>query len=293
MNNVKKALLITIASDTTKFGGGFRGPFKQNYKYEYIPIPEYKTKADGKTFAHYYEGEEGDATFGKAPGNRLNKPLIESLHEAHREKLKSKAIHYDPDFKHKTYGDNPDNTRGKQVTELKPDDLLVFCPSLENYDGSCDRGRFIIGYFTVQQAYNFGKKDFEKEYKCTRKEIVEEYKNQNAHFSKAFARAQWKESQEDVLRRYSKKNKYLVLIVGQRCNSGLFEKAIRLTEQPKGAHAKDYYLMRQEIVKSLGLAKEPYRLHYGRGWKWVRGKHVENLLELFRKEGGGLHRAGQ
>lgn len=289
----RKALLLSIAVDTTKAGGGFRAPFHPNGTYEYIPIPEYATKADEKTFKHYIEGKAGETAFGNARGNRLNEPIIDSMPKSRRTKLGRIAIHCDPDFKHITYGDNPANSRGKKVAELDPGDLLVFCPSLENYENS-DHGRFVIGYFTVKQAYDFRKNDFEKAYDRTRKEIMEEYKDQNAHFSKAFARGAWNtNSREDVLNEYSKKNDYLVLVVGEKHKSGLFKKAIRLTKRPMSSHAKDYYVMRQEIVRSLGLAKQPHSLHYGRGWKVVHNECIENLLELFRKEGGGFHRTRQ
>jgi hypothetical protein len=285
MSSYGEALLLSIAVDTTKAGGGFRGPFEQDGKYEYIPVPEYKTESDEKTFKCYLEGEPGEQIYGKDFGNRRSTPLINSMPETYKRKLVDIAIHHDPNFRHKTYGDGVIKTRrGQKVATLNPGDLLVFCPSLENYDTQ-DRGRFIIGYFVVEHLYDFSARDFEKEYGRSRKEIVEEYEDKNAHFSKAFARAWDCDDRNELLDSYLGQKADLVLVTGKPDQGGLFEKAIRLTEPYKG----EYYFMRREIVRSLGLAGSPYRLRFGRGWKHVDSNHVKELSNLFQKEGGGLH----
>ena len=293
----RKALLITIAVDTSQakvkekyvpnFNGGFRGPFwGKGESYEYIPIPEtvMKQRSDEKWqwTGKYVKNSEG--TYGTARGNRLKTDISVNIPLKFREQLEHVVIHHDPNFRHLTYGDGKKGTpRGKQLAKLNSNDLLVFCPSLENPETKeSDRGRFIIGYFTVENAYDFTDSEFEKRFKCTRSEVVKQYKNKNAHFSRGFARA-WDCDQKELLDSYlDEKEADLVLVTGQKGKSGLFENAIRITKPHNGK----YFTMPHDLVRDLGLAKPPRPLRFEKGWKWVTGEqYLGNLLNLLRKGG--------
>lgn len=282
MKEERKALLITIGVDTTTkkihgkhryINGGFRAPLWQDGQYEYMPIPEIKWNG------RYVE--DGEITFGNALGDRLNKPLLGHIPLKFRKELKNVAIHKDPDFKSLTYGDGIKTTRrGKTLTKLKSGDFLVFCPSLENYETG-DRGRFIIGYFTVENVYNFKLKDdeFEEEYGCTREEIIKKYKDKNAHFSASFARA-WDWSREKLLNAYMQgKERDLVLVTGKKGQSGLLNKAIRITKPKSGK----YFIIPENYFRTLDFNS----IYFHRGWKWVEGKRqFKALLSLLEKGEG-------
>jgi len=296
-NENRKALLITIAVDTSSakvsgkyvpnFTGGFRGPFwEKGEKFEYIPIPETMMQqiSDKKWewTGKYVEG--GKVTYGTATGNRLKTSIFTHVPPRFKSNLEHAAVHHDPNFRNLTYGDGIEETpRGKQLAKLNPGDLLVFCPSLENPETQePDRGRFIVGYFTVECAYDFTNPEFEKLFKCARSDVVEKYMNKNAHFSEEFARA-WVCSRKELLESYNdKKEADLVLVIGRKGKSGLFENAIRITKPHNGK----YFTMRHDLVRDLGLAKPPRPLRFERGWKWVTGEqHLGNLLNLLRKGG--------
>jgi len=291
----KKALLITIGADTSSvkvndkyvpnFNGGFRGPFwEEGDRFEYIPIPEtiMKHRSNGKWewTGKYVEGDKN--TYGNACGNRLKEAIITNIPSKFREKLRNVAMHHDPNFRDLTYGDGKRYTpRGKQLAKLKPDDLLVFCPSLQNPETrGPDRGRFIIGYFRVEHVFDFTDPEFEKRYECTRSEVIRKYQNKNAHFSAEFAKA-WDCSQEELFECYlDEKEADLVLVVGKKEESGLFERAIRIT----ALHGCKYFVMPQNLVRDLGLRKPAKPLRYEKGWKWVEGDpHIRNLISLLRK----------
>ncbi|MGD0494626.1 MAG: hypothetical protein ABSB28_01130 [Candidatus Bathyarchaeia archaeon] len=296
-NECRKALLITIAVDTSSakgkgkyvpnFNGGFRGPFwGKGEEFEYIPIPEtmmgQRSDKKWEWKGKYVEG--GKATYKTALGNRSKTNILTYVPAELRANLEHAAIHYDPDFKNLTYGDGKKETpRGKQLAKLNPGDLLVFCPSLENPETrEPDRGRFIIGSFTVECAYDFTNAEFEKRFKCTRSDVVEKYKNKNAHFSEEFARA-WDCSRKELLESYDDKEEAdLVLVAGIEKESGLFENAIRITRP----HDGKYFVMPKDLVGDLGLKKPPGPLKYERGWKWVKGdQYLRNLHNLLKKGG--------
>lgn len=284
----RRALLITIGVDTSPVNGGFRGPFRSENYFEYIPVPETKMYqcSHGKySWTHEYVKSYG-ITYSKTKGNRLKAPLFSSMPENMREKFKDVAVHNDPNFEHLTYGDGrkkKTTLRGSQLAKLREDDLLVFCPSLENYETG-DRGRFIIGYFTVKSVYDFIDQEFEKRYSCTRSEIINKYKDKNAHFSDAFARAWGWSGQQELLSAYERKEEDdFILVMGEEGQSGIFRKAIRITKPYNGK----YFIMPKDLVTKLGLRKPPEPLRYERGWKWVEEKHFEKLDGLL-EEGEGF-----
>jgi hypothetical protein len=296
--NARKALLLSIGADTTStkvdgkyvpgVNGGFRGPFWPDNRFEYIPVPETKMrKTDGKWqwTGRYVEG--GNITYQSSFGERLSQPMSSTMPPEFRDKLKHVAIHYDPRFRKSTltYGDGREETRGKQLLKLNKDDLLVFCPSLENSETE-DRGRFIMGYFAVENVFDFGLDDdeFKKRSNRTLSDVVKTYKNTNAHFSDSFAKAWGWENKSEMVQAYlSRKERDLVLVTGTENRSGLFKRAIRIT----APHEGKYFVMPTPLVKSLGLRYPAKPLHFDRGWKWVEGNsYFKALLDLLEQGEG-------
>jgi hypothetical protein len=298
----RRALMITIAADTSStningsilkgVNGGFRGPFWPDLRYEYIPVPEtrmYQTE-DGKWkwTGEYVEG--GKETYESTLGYRLKSPLVSSIPFKLRKKLMNAAVHHDPRFRkgELTYGDGQSEGRGKQLAKLNPDDLLVFCPSLENPETG-DRGRFIMGYFTVKEVFNFvgGEAEFKKKHERDRSEIIDEYKNKNAHFSDAFARAWGWKNQGELQRAYlggKKEDRDLVLVTGKENESGLLRKCIKITKPRDGKN----FVMPTNLVESLGLKTPARPLAFDRGWKWIEGKTYFKSLTNLLEQGDGF-----
>jgi len=299
----RRALMITIAADTSStkingsfvkgVNGGFRGPFWPDGRYEYVPVPEtimYQTEGGKwKWTGEYVKG--GEETYGSTLGYRLKSPLASTIPSKFREKLVNAAVHHDPRFRkgELTYGDGQSEGRGKQLTKLNPDDLLVFCPSLENPETG-DRGRFIMGYFTVKQVFNFvcGEAEFKKKHGCGRSEIIDEYKDKNAHFSDAFARAWGWKNRGELLTAClggGEEDRDLVLVTGKENESGLFRKCIKITKPRDGRN----FVIPTNLVKSLGLKTQARPLAFDRGWKWVEGKtYFKSLVELLEQGDGFL-----
>jgi len=294
----RKARLLRVGVDTTgpdaypKFrdkypNGGFLGPFwNEGEDFEFVPIPENKMveKSKDKYYPKcYLEGREDELVYGKLPGVRLNKRMIQTIQEIDSDRastLKNIAVHWDPDFEHKTYGD----ARGKGIQNLNKNDLLVFCASLQNPEKKEDHGLFIIGYFTLKERpFYLVRKEFDVH---KRRTIIQQYNEKNAHFSKAWARA-WNYGEPNARKRLlqdyeTKEWENFVLAVGNRENGGLLSKAIRITDpKPKwiperGIHSS--YCIMPEIAKSLGIDKK--QRVWERGTRKVEGeRHVGNLLK--------------
>jgi hypothetical protein len=221
---------------------------------------------------------------------RLKEPLIKTINnipKKPRKELSNVAIHDDPDFATFTYGDIP--PKGRKCNDLEPGDLLVFCTCLQDYGNRRQYHRvFIIGCFTVEATY-----DFEEISTNERKDVISKYKNKNAQFSSAFARS-WGGTREELLDTYVNKPEAarLVLVVGRSTQkgvrvSGLFKRAIRLTEKVGG---ESCYIP-AKVVRSLGLRETQGRLLYEIGSKWVNWDRnnmcqIEELRKILAKGEG-------
>jgi hypothetical protein len=226
------------------------------------------------------EGKPGEEIYGNAIGDRLEKKLSTIMRKEDIERLAKVVVHHDPNFRYLTYGDKLINKkgnwrpRGKKIAGLKPDNLLVFCASLQNYEKSSDRGLFIIGYFTIEEVHDFSSPKFtDVKY---RSEVVSKFKDKTDHLSETYARAQ-KLSREELL----KNEKNLVLVNGKEEDSGLLNKAIRITDEN--------FVMPKFLVKCLGLKKEVSDLEFKRGWKTVECDYINNLRNLL-SQGGDFFR---
>nr|MDO8081710.1 hypothetical protein [Candidatus Freyarchaeota archaeon] len=299
--------MLRVGADSRKESGGIRGPFwsegeyEYDSNYEYVPVT-YSWKRAYVNNGKYMRGEKGEKTYGDSNGDRLKRPyskIIPKRFKTKFEKLKNVTFHYDPNFKYLTYGDRKENIKGKpstkgmQMANLDPGDLLVFCESLQHYETN-DRGLFIIGYFTVEEVHDFtdsrhdnktcslqirSKIKDKPDYYSDRSEVVSKYKDKTDHFSETAARSRDK-TREELL----EKEKNLVLVKGKELESGLLKKAIRITERRIENGKKSYYYIRKPIAKDLGIEKPIFNI----GFKWVKEPYTKNLLSIL-KEGEGFY----
>ena len=149
-----KALLLRVGID--KGTGGCLAPILQDDSFEFIPIPEERGSREDRRYRHLLT--ESNVSFV----NFLPQKLFDA------------TPHFDPEFETFTYGD-PTQNKSRQLARLCPDDLLVFYAGLDPYNAYDKPRLYIIGYFTVEQAF-----DFSRISKRERKSILRQLRN-NAH----------------------------------------------------------------------------------------------------------------
>ena len=191
--------------------GGIQGPLFQDGSFEYVPIPD--------DFAH------DNRTYGNKDGQKGIK-LIEYFPEKRRDKMRSKSIHFDPEFSTFTYGDPTPPKAG--LRNLQPGDLLVFYCGLEGWDFESSAALYIIGYFEILKAgkaFGFSASEIE------------------THFSKNF----------HVMHReiYEKQKNELVLVKGSE-NSRLLEKAVCISEMGHDRSGRELKVLSKEMQKIFG-----------------------------------------
>jgi hypothetical protein len=127
-------VLLRVGIDTGC--GGIHGPLFRDGTFEFIPIPE-----------KYKEGE--DRTYGNTQG-RQGRKLIEYFPERHKDTMRSRPIHADPEFDTFTYGD-PTSLKAR-LRDLKNGDILAFYAGLKGFGFESEDALYLIGYFVVQEA---------------------------------------------------------------------------------------------------------------------------------------------
>jgi len=269
--------------------GGFWGPFFPNDgSFEFVPIPESKMVRVTKNKCYpkeYLRGTQGESTYGNAQGNRLKETIFRTI-SSHVDvskqmmyKLKTVAIHNDPDFRRCTYGEGHSG-RGQQCGKLRKNDFLVFCAALRDCRTGV-RNQFVIGYYVIKEKHDFMKLKKEGNKTLCRK-IVAEYWDKNAHFSKSFARAWGFSDGRKELRDWylSQKEDDLILMIGKEGQSGLLKKAIQLT----GYDGEKPFCMPRKLFKDLGVESQ----FFNRGFKWVYDESVDNLRDLL-EDNNAIH----
>jgi hypothetical protein len=128
-----KVAMLRIGIDTGS--GGIHGPLFQDGSFEYIPIP------DGR-------GDD-ERTYGNTTGVRGAK-LVEYFPLRRQSAMRSKSIHFDPEFSTFTYGDPTPPKAG--LRHLETGDLLIFYCGLEGRDFPSEPALYLVGYFEVQAA---------------------------------------------------------------------------------------------------------------------------------------------
>lgn len=144
-------------------------------------------------------------------------------------KISEKNIHFDPEFDTMTYGD-PTRKRSF-LLKLEKNDLLVFYAGLSPFrTDKHQEGLYIIGYFVVKRII-----DFKGMSNKARQENYKLYWN-NAHCKRS----------------YHAEN--LVIIVGDKENSLLLEKAIAISSLKKDKLGRPYHAVSSKIEELLGIS---------------------------------------
>ena len=248
INDEYWAYLLRIGADSTDIGGGFHGPIFENGSFEFVPIPadkEYEVDED------YLESIYGQFTYGNTVDRYRQNRFAQYIQaERIRRRLVDKHMHPDPDFARATYGDLTKNKEENAISKaaslryLKPNNLLVFCASLDPYPpkkAKCKRALYIIGYLEVKKIYDF------EEDKKNRWSIYEKFRERNAHFAYA--------SRDEMNKYYFRS---LVFVEGKNCT--LLKRAIQLTDEE--------YRILPKWAKEWGLNCT----HFYRGGRWLPQK---------------------
>lgn len=198
--------LIRVGLDQGYKGGEGLAPIDREGNFSYIPIPEDAHSEETRTY--------GDQT------GELGGPFVE-----YTERGPDQVIHYDPEFESYTYGEVGPN-KARTLRKLSSDDLLVFYAGLRPLEGE-DRPRvYIIGYFTIEGAYDL--QDLTPE---EREQVLQE-NAKNAHAKRTELTPEHKHPARD---------RFPVIIVGDPERSQLLPKAIPLSSTTETGTGVDWY----------------------------------------------------
>ena len=142
-----KGLLLRVGID--RGSGGCLAPIFKDGSFEYIPIPERQATSERKV----YESMIGIT----------DRQIVDFIPE----KIRYSHPHHDPEFITFTYGD-PKKPKRNQLSQLDPRDLLIFYVGLEPKDWEDKSRLFVIGYFDVEEVYDFKvipKQDYQSVFK--------------------------------------------------------------------------------------------------------------------------------
>ncbi|MEA3378920.1 MAG: hypothetical protein U9Q69_04755 [Nanoarchaeota archaeon] len=190
-----------------------------------------------------------DRTYKNTIG-RSGKPLSTYLPK----QIKDKTMHFDPEFTTFTYGD-PTSKR-TYLLKLEKGDLLVFYAGLSHQTNKYKDALYIIGYFLVDKIIDFNK--------LSKKEINECYTlyPSNAHLKRSYDTSD------------------LVIVVGNKNQSKLLNKAILISELKLNKIGRHYHGVSKEMEKLLGIAGSIQRSIPPR---FIQGNvHLSNLKEMLK-----------
>lgn len=143
-------------------------------------------------------------------------------------KINDYSMHVDPEFRTFTYGD-PTSKRNN-LLKLDENDLLIFYAGLTPFmNRNYEEALYIIGYFTIDKVIDFNQ--------LTEKETLKttlQYPN-NAHIKRSY-------DYQD-----------LVIIVGKKEKSTLFDKAILISAKKNDKRGRPYHAVSPEMEKLLGI----------------------------------------
>ena len=207
--------------------GGSLAPIFPDGAFEYIPIPESRGVTD-------------DAPrYCDLPARRGGM-LSDYVAKRHRDR----PVHLDPEFVTYTYGDPTRNKRG-QLLRLNPGDILTFYSGLRPVGWRRGGGLFIIGYFTVKEAF-----EVENPGALTQEEL--RCIGDNAHFKRL------------------EPDPRLVVVKGDPGRSRLLERAARISDE-RGQ-------VEETLIPFLGYSGSLVRA-VGRWIPEERVSHVGKWLE--------------
>jgi hypothetical protein len=229
-----KGLLLRVGID--KGCGGCLSPFFKNGKFEFIPIPEDKETSETKTYANM-KGRTGCQIGDFVP-----------------KRIRCRHPHIDPEFDTFTYGD-PTKIKRCQISQLDPDDLLIFYAGLQPEKSKTKPRLFVVGYFNVERVYNF---DFKKIPLRQHNSALKNLEN-NAHAKRYF--------------KTKKYDKNLVIVKGNAKRSKLLSKPLLL-----GNH-KNYMLTRLEPIFGYKGSLQRAVGH------WIDKEHIAQVRKWLRTKG--------
>lgn len=190
-------------------------------------------------------------TYGNTLG-RNGKPLSTYLPK----NISKRMIHFDPEFDTFTYGD-PTSKR-KYLLKLEEGDLLVFYAGLTPYPKNEQKAAlYIVGYFLVERVLDFNQLSEEE---------IQEYSRKccnNAHFKRSSDTAD------------------LVIVIGDKRNSRLLQKAVLISQTRLDKSGKPYQAVSSDKERLLGISGAiqrsiPPRLING-------DEHIANLYKLLKQ----------
>ena len=219
-----KAMLLRVGIDKgvwpNRVSDGAYSPIFVDGSFEFIPKSEEtrypKTQLNSIDFSAY-------PTYKEVIG-RTGKPLAYYLPK----RLWERHPHLDPEFETFTYGDH--TVKRRYLLKLDQGDLLVFYAGLTPYHTKKRaEGLYIVGYLTVEKVIDFDS--------LSQREIhrIKKAYPHNAHF------------------RAGSDLRGLVLVVGNRHQSRLLDKAIPLTQPKRARDGRYYQAVSLEMQRKLGL----------------------------------------
>ncbi len=126
-------VLVRVGIDTGC--GGIHSPLFPSGEFEFVPIPDSHDLDERK--------------YGNATG-RAGRAFIEYFPERRRIELRDQSMHVDPEFETFTYGDPTPPKRN--LSQLKPGDLLVFYSGMEGWGHTAPPALYLTGFFRVKLA---------------------------------------------------------------------------------------------------------------------------------------------
>jgi len=285
-----KALLIHVGVDKSSwFTTQINAPLFNDGSFEFIPIVEYwkghnkssgwyiRKKHEGICIEKIGESEEKDIwttetrTYSVIPA--INKKCGRTLADYIPSEYHDIVTHLDPDFGNFTYADRTDDPRGNQIRKLEPSDYIFFVQSLApfvkkaysvktvGHIGRFQKGlmaKYLIGYFKVHDTYlvmrdETGRSIFSI---SENKEVTDKLDNNLLM-----------QIEQNVHSRRSEDEYFIV--VGERNQSKLLTKAVRLTE--RGSPFRP---------NNIGLKIYGDKC-YPRGVKWIYNEmRIKTLLDF-------------
>ncbi|KKM70342.1 hypothetical protein LCGC14_1441700 [marine sediment metagenome] len=242
---------IGIESST----GGYYAPILDDGRFIFIPIPETNPKFSVHHPKHQefiFDLERFHKRFHKnlynlKPYNEISiKPWPEfttikkqgdflGKHNYNGYPLNSYIPHFDPEFKTFTYGEGSQN-KAKTLSSLKEGDILAFYMSLMPPFKNKAKGKFIVGYFTIETIFDYRFGNQKLDYKF----IDNRIKN-NMH----------------IIRR----DEEPVIAVGKKSESRLFEHALQFTDEkweilPNIIKRIDWQFKTKKLIRGTRILKE-------------------------------------
>lgn len=160
-----KILVVPVGIDSKE--GEQYGPILEDGSFIFVPFPEFSIEDNKKKntikrgISMIRDLNYDLRPYSEIPVEPLSEHpdkkfmgdyLLDKDYKGHP--IRSYIPHADPDFKHFTYGEGSDK-KAKALTNLKEDDMIVFYSSLCKPYRNQFQAKYLIGYFTIEDIYDF------------------------------------------------------------------------------------------------------------------------------------------